>query len=139
MKVTYKVNDDCTVEQEVSSVTQGFEFIAYATEVFGVKKCGNCSSPNLKLVHRTPQGYDYYDVKCRDCNHELKFGQVKDTGHLFPKGWEPPYSSDEDVDAPSKSKKRPAKKPRRRPPEDEYEDDDYDELVAAGPRDDIAF
>ena len=96
MQVTYDVSASCRLTVEVSDVKQAFQFIAYAGSVFNVGCCGNCESDDLKLAHRQPQGYDYYSVVCNECRHEFKFGQQKETGHLFPKGWEPPFESDGD-------------------------------------------
>jgi hypothetical protein len=125
MKITYTVSPGCTIEQEVKDVKQGFSFLAYITEVFGQRKCGNCGSTNLKLRHRTPQGYDYYDVQCQDCRHEQKFGQAKETGRLFPKGWSAPEYDE--------NKKAPARKSQDSPPppqEDEREyQPAYDEIA----------
>lgn len=96
MNVTFDVGSNCHLAVDVPDVKQAFQFIAYAESVFGVDRCGNCESSNLQLLHRQPQGYDYYSVQCKDCHHELKFGQVKESGRLFQKGWEPPYSDDSD-------------------------------------------
>ncbi len=96
MELSFDATSKCRLTVDVSDVKQAFEFLAYAETVFGVDQCGNCSSSNLKLDHRQPQGYDYYSVVCKDCRHEFKFGQVKESGQLFQKGWEPPYESDGD-------------------------------------------
>lgn len=91
MKVTYDAGANCAMEVEVKSLEQAFQFMAYADDVFGIKKCGNCGSPHLTRKHRQPKGYDYYSVECDDCRHEMKFGKTKEGGKLYPKGWEPPY------------------------------------------------
>lgn len=91
MKINFEVQPGCTIEQEVPGVKPAFAMIAHLQEVFGNKKCGHCGSPHIRLCHRTPQGYEYFSVKCDDCGHELKFGQQKDSGKLFPKGWEAPH------------------------------------------------
>lgn len=96
MLVTYNVNDRTKIDIELKDVKQAFSFLSYADDVFGVKECGNCGSRDLAFCHRQPQGFDYYSVKCKDCKHELKFGQQKEGGKLFPKGWEPPYYADDD-------------------------------------------
>lgn len=96
MLVSFEASKKCRLDFEASDIKQAFQFIAYAESVFGVDTCGKCGESNLKLMHRTPQGYDYHSVACQDCGYELKFGQVKETGHLFQKGWEPPYSDDGD-------------------------------------------
>lgn len=96
MNVDFKVNENCRLSVDVSDVKQAFQFIAYAESVFKVDRCGNCESGNLRLAHRQPQGFDYYSIECQDCKHEFKFGTVKETGQLFPKGWEPPYEGNGD-------------------------------------------
>lgn len=96
MNVSYNINADCKLDAEVKDIKTCFAFVAYVQSVFGTKRCGNCESPNLAFCHRTPQGYEYYSVQCRDCQHELKFGQQKDSGRLFPKGWGMPYGDARD-------------------------------------------
>jgi len=56
--------------------------------------CKHCKSTNLRFLYRQPQGYEYASIMCNDCQHELKFGQYKDTKGLFAKGWEPPHQED---------------------------------------------
>lgn len=94
MKISYTIQPGCTIEQEVPGVKPAFAMVAHLQDVFGTKKCGHCGSPDLRLCHRTPQGYEYFSVKCESCGYEMKFGQQKDSGKLFPKGWEPPYQGD---------------------------------------------
>lgn len=119
MKVNFQINPSCALDVEVKDVKQAFSFVAYAQEVFGQTKCGNCGSPNLKLRHRTPSGYEYFSVQCQDCHHELKFGQQKDSGRLFPKGWEPPYSEGKQSGGQRDEYQEPA--PGRRQYQDEIE------------------
>lgn len=57
--------------------------------------CGNCDSPNLRFLFRTPKGYEYASVECLACKYELKYGQHKEGNTLFAKGWEPPYSENQ--------------------------------------------
>lgn len=57
-------------------------------------KCGNCSSDSIGFFSRTPKGNLYVGMKCRDCNHEMNFGQYKEGGNLFIKDgglWNAPY------------------------------------------------
>ena len=96
MNVTFDVSSTCHLALDVTDVKQAFQFIAYVESIFGVDRCGNCESGNLQLSYRQPKGYDYYSVVCKDCHHEFKFGHVKESGRLFPKGWEPPFSGDND-------------------------------------------
>ena len=94
MNVTFDVGKNCHLAVDVADVKLAFQFIAYAESVFGVDRCGTCESGNLQLAHRQPQGNEYYSVQCMVCRHELKFGLVNESGRLFQKGWEPPYSDD---------------------------------------------
>jgi hypothetical protein len=106
MLVSYAVNDRTKIDLDVKDVKTAFSFLAYADSVFGTKRCGNCESDNLSLVHRQPQGFDYYSVRCNDCKHELKFGQQKEGGKLFPKGWEEPYFAEGGDDGEKKQSRR---------------------------------
>lgn len=101
MKIEYTIQPGCTLEQEVPNVKMAFKFLAYVGEVFGITHCGNCKSTNLKRKFRTAARKDngakceYYSIECKDCRHEMKFGQKQEDGApLFPKGWEPPYQGD---------------------------------------------
>lgn len=105
MKVKFSITNGCEIEQDVPGVKQAFALVAHLQDLFGVKKCGNCSSPNVRLSHKTPQGYEYFSVKCEDCYHELKFGQARDTGKLFPKGWEPGFKKQQDEEKPRRQRR----------------------------------
>ncbi len=94
MLVSFNASEKCRLDFDAADIVEAFQFIAYAEEVFGVDICGKCGEGNLKLSHRSPQGYDYHSIACQDCGYELKFGQVKETGRLFNKGWEPKYEDD---------------------------------------------
>lgn len=142
MKVVYQTQMGATIEQDVADTKKAFAFLAVAQEIFGVKKCGNCGSPNVRLLYRTPQGYEFYSVKCDDCGHELKFGQQKETGRLFPKGWEPPYEGDED----DRGGRPQSRRPPREEPTYQYGPEDEDDYNTPPPRgsgsgraDDIPF
>lgn len=96
MKVFYDVNARCRVEVELKDVTQAFEFLSYCDQTLGQKRCGHCESDNLEFRYRlTKEGYKYYSVGCRECGYELKFGISQKDGRLFPKGWHPPFTNDD--------------------------------------------
>ena len=128
IKVKYNVNENCTLEFEGKDMKHCFVFMSYAGDLFGQKRCGNCDSEHLRPVHRTPKGYEYYSVRCDDCRFELKFGQQKDGGRLFPKGWEPPFESDAD-------QPRQQSRGRQRDDQDDYNQDsnsyDYEPVAAS--------
>ena len=55
------------------------------------EKCGKCDSPNIELSYRKPKGYDYYGLRCAECNASINFGQAKEGGNFFIKydaNWE---------------------------------------------------
>lgn len=57
--------------------------------------CGNCKSKNITPDHKNVKGFDFYFIKCLDCEHEFKLGIKKEDHSLFPKseeGWVAPYS-----------------------------------------------
>lgn len=82
-----------TLRQEVKDPKDAFKFIASCDEIFGHEKCGKCGKANLHPRYRNPGGYDYFSLECQDCHAELKFGQAKETGRLFPKAWEDAHES----------------------------------------------
>ncbi len=71
------------------TATELFAQIAEAQSVFDAEsKCGMCGNTDLKLSHRQPKGFDYYEIVCcnQECNAKFQFGQSKeDKGALFPK------------------------------------------------------
>jgi hypothetical protein len=85
---------------KVSGETQAelFGNIAKVQQIFDAEAaCGLCGNVDLKLSHRQPQGYDYFELVCgnHECGARFQFGQLKeDRGGLFPKrdkgtgGWE---------------------------------------------------
>ena len=54
------------------------KFSALAGEI--PKKCGLCGSEDVYLFHKSPQGNDYYGVKCGGCGAEQNFHQRKEGG-----------------------------------------------------------
>jgi len=66
-----------------------FAQIAEAQSVFDAEsKCGMCGGTDLKLSHRQPKGFDYFEIECcnQECRARFQFGQLKDEkGALFPK------------------------------------------------------
>lgn len=107
MQLSCTLQPGYVLNAEVSTIKQAFAFVAHTQQIFGTKKCGNCGSPDLRLAHKTPKGYEYFSVQCQSCRHELKFGQAKESGKLFPKAWEPPFSGDDNGEAPQQSYAEP--------------------------------
>lgn len=84
MKVTY-TNKKLNVEIDENSAKDVFKRLAEFQEVFDETNCGLCGNENLQFVVRTVEGNDYYELKCKDCNGKLAYGQHKSGGSLFPK------------------------------------------------------
>lgn len=75
------------------------EFFSKAAFYFDLPEmCGNCGSRELKVVYRQPQGYEYGQINCLQCKHELKFGQHKENGTMYAKGWAPHYDATQEED-----------------------------------------
>ena len=87
MKVDYQVTPGIHVTIEASNQRDIWKQMAELDEVFGITHCEfkNCGSPNVIHVVRSVDGNDYFEMKCRDCNAKLAFGQNKQGGSLFPK------------------------------------------------------
>jgi hypothetical protein len=83
MKVTYKAKG-FEISQECGGYPEAFGFVGDCEQAFGMTKCGNCQSENISPVHRKAQTYDFYEWKCSDCHHSLRFGTTKEFV-LFPK------------------------------------------------------
>ena len=71
---------------EVEGTTQAelFERMASAVEVFDQTYCGLCKSERIVPVCRHSDKYTFFQYQCRECGAELKMGQVKEGGRLFP-------------------------------------------------------
>jgi hypothetical protein len=118
------------VELDIPSLKDTFRFLAMADTLFGIKNCGHCDCPDLAYQFKTPQGYEYYSIKCKGCGYEFKFGQQQnDQKTLFPKGWEAPYKKgdgrDDDGDD-YESQERPEREERQErssPPRTSKRDD----------------
>jgi len=83
-----------TFEDTADNDAQFFQKAAFYFELPEV--CANCDGKSLKVTHRMPKGYDFYAVACDNCDHELPYGQLKDTkGKLFAKDWTPPYKREQ--------------------------------------------
>jgi len=112
MEIKYQASDRASFVIDVDNVKQAFQFMAYCDSIFGVDMCGNCKSPDLRLLYRTAQEYEFYSLQCKNCHHELKFGQTKVGEKLYAKGWEEPYQGGESTsDEAPEQKEKPAAKP----------------------------
>ena len=72
------------LSNDVADEKGAFEFIAGVNNVFQYSRCGCCDGPAIPDV-RDAKGYRFYAMRCVDCGAQLKFGQRKEDGGLFPK------------------------------------------------------
>lgn len=91
MRTTYK-GSVFTIDEDCADLKEAFSFLAQCQELFGTSdECHNCKGKDIRPKYRRHEKYEFYSFVCGNCGWEFKFGQRKDDGGLFPKGWEPPY------------------------------------------------
>ncbi len=73
------------IEIDASSVKEAIIGLAEYSEVFSQAECGLCQSHEIAPMHRSAQGYDFYEMGCLSCGAKLGFGQTREGGRLFPK------------------------------------------------------
>lgn len=66
MKVSLKVKPSLVVEVEDDKMTDVFEQLSCAQEVFGEKFCGKCGSDDISFVTRQRDN-TFYELKCNKC------------------------------------------------------------------------
>lgn len=91
MEVTYSSDGSWSAKQEVPDRKGAFRFLGAMQELLNGGKCGNCGGVDHRPLYRRIKEYDFYSLQCQGCGWELKFGQRKEDGQLFPKAWEAPY------------------------------------------------
>lgn len=84
MKATFTINQ-LQFEMQAEDAMDLFRQVANIQDVFEAEtKCGCCQSQNIRYGFREVDAFKYYDLGCRDCGAQFKFGQRKQGG-LFPK------------------------------------------------------
>ncbi len=73
------------VEDEAESTTEFFKKVTFYHSL--PETCGRCGGSAIGFDHRIAQGFQFYEIKCRDCNHALRFGQYRENAELFAKTW----------------------------------------------------
>ena len=74
---------------EATDIKDAMRQLSDVAEVFSHNTCGACGSEDVFTSVKTPQGYEYFEMRCNACGATLAFGQVKDKERLFAKGgWE---------------------------------------------------
>lgn len=89
LKVSLRVNGNCTVHAEGEDHISLFDQLSRMQEIFGEEKCGKCGATKLKYVVRKVQDgkkeYTYPELRCENfkCRAKLSYGQMEG-GLLFP-------------------------------------------------------
>ena len=85
MKASFRVKPTLLVEIESETESQLWKDLASLQEVFGESKCGKCGCEDLKMIVRTVDENEYFELRCTKCFARLSYGQHKKGGGLFPK------------------------------------------------------
>jgi|SRR3990172_1603972 len=95
VEVTVTIGDkQLRVVEDVSSQAQMFDRLEFWDSI---PRIGPNGETDLKFVHRTPKGFDYYEIVCESAKMRFQFGQLKDDkGSLFPKGWVPLHQDEDE-------------------------------------------
>jgi len=103
IEVSYRPNADMVLKIEARDIKDVFQQLGPLQEVFNCCKCGKCGSEKIRLVHRKPDKFDFYELLCTACGAKLSLGQ-NDSGNLFPRRYE------QDPDDPKKPLMKDGKK-----------------------------
>lgn len=90
MKAHYRTRNGRIVF-EVQGETQKslFKQIAQLQDVFEAdERCGCCQSENIKLIVRSHDDNEFYEMGCCECRAVLQFGQHKRGETLFPRRYD---------------------------------------------------
>ncbi len=87
MKATYVTESGrLTFDCEAETAKELFAQLGSIQEIFEAElKCGACGSIEIRYSYRVVDEYQYYELTCRGCQAQFKFGQKKKGGDLFPK------------------------------------------------------
>lgn len=86
MKLLVNTGQGLTIQAEGETTKDLFKQIALVQKTFEDNVCGLCESRNLQYVFREAKGYEFYELRCKDCRGKLSFGNPKaDEGNLYPK------------------------------------------------------
>src|SRR5262245_36020049 len=85
MKATFTINQ-LQFELQAETGLELFQQAAQIQEIFEAEtECGCCESENIRYAYRVIDDYKFYELVCRECGAQFKFGQHKKDGSLFPK------------------------------------------------------
>src|SRR5687767_1953475 len=85
ISVQMKVSPKTIVTVEGEKVKEIHAALAQLSEVYAEPCCGLCKSTSVIPNHRVAGKYQYYELKCVDCNARLALGQPNEGGGLYPK------------------------------------------------------
>lgn len=87
--VIYKaLSGKAEIHATAASPKDAFKALATLQDLFCEECCGICKSTNVYFNVRPVDNGEYYEMKCRDCNAQLSFGQHKTGNTLFVKRWD---------------------------------------------------
>ena len=89
MEVFYRPSEQVTIKLEVKDVESMFQELGPIQEVFEAAECGRCKCKKIRVVHRKPDKFDFYELLCTnsECQAKLSLGK-NDQGNLFPRRYE---------------------------------------------------
>jgi hypothetical protein len=87
MKVRYtSANGQLVFDVEAETAKQLFSQLGSIQDIFEAEtECGCCHSTDIRFSARVIDEYDFYELACRKCGAQFRFGQKKKGGDLFPK------------------------------------------------------
>ncbi len=80
-------NGRLQIKVEAGNMPDLFRITSQVMEVLGSdQNCGACNSDSIRpQARKSEEGYDFYELVCNNCGAELKMGQKKVGGTLWPK------------------------------------------------------
>lgn len=87
MKVRYTSgNGQLVFDVEAETAKALFSQLGSIQELFEAEtECGLCQSKDIRYSARVVEEFDFYELACRSCRAQFRFGQKKKGGELFPK------------------------------------------------------
>lgn len=87
MKVRYtSSNGQLVFDVEAETAKDLFSQLGSIQDIFEAEtKCGMCASVDIRFSARVVDEYEFYELACRSCRAQFRFGQKKKGGDLFPK------------------------------------------------------
>jgi hypothetical protein len=87
MKVRYtSANGQLVFDVEAETAKQLFSQLGSIQDIFEAEtECGCCHSSDIRFSFRVIDKFAFYELACRKCGAQFKFGQRKDGDDLFPK------------------------------------------------------